>query len=92
MTKSVTVNDERVKVDYQVLTSSLLEDNSRPSTKYRNCIAICKIFKLVISIDGKEFDTMRRFIQDGGCYSEKWLSNGGVWVNSEKKLIESFLN
>ncbi|ADV44757.1 hypothetical protein Bache_2819 [Bacteroides helcogenes P 36-108] len=46
----------------------------------------------MISIDGKEYNSMKRFIQDGGGYSEKWLGKGGIWVSSEKKLIESFLN
>ena len=92
MKKSVKVNDESVKVEYKVLSSYLLEDNSRPSKKYHNCIAYCKIYKMVISIDNKEYTTMKRYIQDGGMYSEKWLAKGGVWVSSEKKLIESFLN
>lgn len=92
MKKTVKVNGENAKVEYTVISSDLLEDNSKPSQKYKGIMAICKIFKITISIDGKEYSSMKMFTQNGGCYSEKWLGKGGVWVSSEKKLIESFLN
>ncbi len=44
MIKSIKVNGESTRVEYNVLHSSLLEDNSMPSQKYKGIMAICKIF------------------------------------------------
>lgn len=90
MKKNININGEKVQVEYNVIDSVLVEDNSKPSKKYIGIKAIDESFKFIFSIGDKVFETKKRFTQDGGCYSEKWLSNDGVWVNSEKKLIESF--
>lgn len=92
MKKLVNVGGTKMRVEYKVLDSVLMEDNSTPSKKYSNTMNIDRTYKETILIDGKEYSSLRRFTQNGGGYSEKWLGKNNVWVNSEKKLIESLLN
>lgn len=92
MKKMVNVNGTKMRVEYKVVDSVLIEDNSTPSKKYSNTLNIDRIYKESFLVDGIKYSTLRRFIQNGGGYSEKWLSKNSVWVNSEKKLIESFLS
>lgn len=92
MKKSVTVEGQKIQVEYSTVSRKRIVDNSAPSKKYKGGIAYDYLSALVISIDGKRYRVLQDFKQDGGDCTERWTSNNIDWVGSEEELIEQILN
>lgn len=87
MKKTLNINGKKTVVDYESSIGNLVEDKSRPSTKYSRSLRIERYFEFEYSINSVSYNTIRRFTQDGGPYAEAFFSPAG-WVSSEKKLAE----
>lgn len=93
MKKTVIVNGERRKVEYEyhVTDKLICREKCKRYVKRWGWIEFDTCYyEAVAVVDGVEYKSVRRWHTEGGRYSENYLYNGHFY-NSHKKMIERIL-
>lgn len=93
MKKTVIVNGERRKVEYEYhVTDKLIcrEKYNRHDKRWGWIEVDTCYHEAVAVVDGVEYKSVRRWHTEGGRYSEEYFYNGHFY-NSHKKMIERIL-
>jgi hypothetical protein len=91
MKKSVTVNGQKIQVEFSQKESKDLIREVRKGRKLNDDDVLYLLQERTYSINGTEVKVVYESIYTNGNDNRKWQLNG-IWHTSEKKFIEAFLN